>query len=115
MSIDVQGKNCRLWIKKHESKNGEWNSYTVGVSKKDMDGNYMNAYQDVQFTRNANLPEDVQNGAFFDFEGWMGVKTRKDRDGKETKFPVIVINKASFREREEYTDSFAQVDADIPF
>lgn len=121
MSIDVKGTNCKLWIKEHDGKDGnKWRTYSIGVSRKDMNGNYINAYQDVMFTRNAGFDEKIPNGTVFDFEGWMSVKTRKDRDGKERNYPIITINKAKFEydpqaERESYRDSFETLSEDIPF
>lgn len=121
MSIEVKGKNCKLWIKEHEGKDGnKWNTYSIGVSRKDLNGSYVNAYQDVTFTRNAGLTSDIPNGTLFDFEGWMSVKTRKDRDGNSRNYPVITVNKANFQydpqaAAESYQDSFEQLDSDIPF
>ena len=120
MSVDVKGTNCKLWIKAHEGKNGnKWNTYTVGVSSKDMDGQYINAYQDVKFTRSSGFDETIANGTIFDFEGWMSAKTRKDKDGKSTNYPIIVINKAVFKNNPnakfDSGDSFEQLDEDCPF
>lgn len=121
MGVDVKGTNCKLWIKEHEGKDGnKWNSYSISVSRKDMNGSYVTAYQDVTFTRNAGLTEDIPNGTVFDFEGWMSTRTRKDREGKERNYPVITINKARFEydpeaSRESYNDSFEQLDEDVPF
>ena len=120
MSIDVTGKNCKLWIKEHEGRdNRKWNSYSIGVSKKDMSGTYINAYQDVTFTRNVDV-SNIPNGTLFDFEGWMSAKTRKDKDGNSRNYPVITINKANFRydpkaSAESYQDSFESLEEDIPF
>ena len=99
MGVDVKGTNCKLWIKEHEGKDGnKWNSYSISVSRKDMNGSYVTAYQDVTFTRNAG----------------------KDKEGKERNYPVITINKARFEydpeaSRESYNDSFEQLDEDVPF
>ena len=118
MGIEVSGKNCKLWISHHKGSNGnEWDSYSVGVSRKDQDGQYINAYQDVAFTRNAGMNENVKNGTTFDFEGWMSVKVYKDREGKEVRKPVITINKTNLDSiaDEELPDSFDQLDEDVPF
>ena len=121
MSIDVTGKNCKLWIKEHESKDGrKWNSYSIGVSKKDMSGTYINAYQDVTFTRSSGISDRIPNGTLFDFEGWLSPKAYKARDGKEATKTVIVINKARFKydqqaAAESYNDSFEGLDEDVPF
>ena len=124
MSIDVTGKNCKLWIPDHKREDGSvWHTYTVGVSKKDMDGHWVNAYQDILFTKNAGFSDDIPNGTVFDFEGWMSVKTYKDRDGKEVRRPVIMVNKANFEydrgqaraDSYEQLDGFEQASDDIPF
>lgn len=121
MSIDVTGKNCKLWIKEHEGKDGnKWNTYSVGVSRKDMNGTYINAYQDVTFTRSSGISDRIPNGTLFDFEGWMSVKTRKDKDGTSRNYPVITISKANFHydpkaAAESYSDSFDAIMEDVPF
>ena len=118
MSVDVRGNNCKLWIKEREGRDGDkWYSYSIGVSKKDLNGSYINAYQDVAFTRNAGLTSDIKNGTTFDFEGWMSVKVYKDREGKEVRKPVITINKTNLDNiaDEELPDSFDQLDEDVPF
>lgn len=118
MSVEVRGNNCKLWIKEREGRDGDkWYSYSIGVSKKDMNGSYINAYQDVAFTRNAGLTSDIKNGTTFDFEGWMSVKVFKDREGKEVRRPIIMINKANFKydRSEVQSDSFEALDEDVPF
>ena len=117
MSINVDGKNCKLWISEHQKQNGDkWFSYSIGVSKKDMTGNWSRAYQDVQFTKNAD-PSGVPNGTIFDFKGWMSVRTYKDKDGKEVNKPIIVINEASFDYNPvvDQMDSFEALDENVPF
>lgn len=120
MSIDVTGKNCKLWINEHKKQNGDvWHTYTIGVSKKDQNGQYVNAYQDVQFTKNVD-PTRIPNGTTFDFEGWLSVKVYRDKDGKEVRRPIIMINKANFQydpkaAAESYQDSFEGLDEDVPF
>lgn len=118
MSIDVKGSNCKLWFNERESKDGgTWKTYTVSVSKRDKTGNWVRAYQDVMFTRDVDA-SDVPNGSTFDFEGWMSVKSYRDRDGKEVCRPVLMINKAIFPDMQHSdgpADSFEQVDEDVPF
>ena len=120
MSIDINGKNCKLWVNEHKKQNGDlWFTYTVGVSRKDQNGQYVNAYQDVQFTKNAD-PAGIPNGTTFDFEGWLSVKVYRDKDGKEVRRPIIMINRASFNYSpeaagESYADSFEALAEDVPF
>lgn len=114
MGVDVKGTNCKLWISTHSGSNGEFNTFSVGVSNKDMDGNYINAYQDVVFTRNSGISPDIKNGTVFDFEGWMSARTRKSKDGREYTKPVIVIKKANFR-TDDVEDNYTELDEDIPF
>lgn len=114
MGIDVKGKNCKLWIKEREGRNGAWKTYSVSVSRKDQSGQYINSYQDVSFTKNVDV-SDIPNGTVFDFEGWLTPKTFKDRDGNEVRRTIIMINKASFELSDGYGDSFAEAEGDIPF
>ena len=120
-NIDVSGKNCKLWIKEHEKQDGsKWCTYTIGVSRKDANGTYTNAYQDVTFTRNAGITSDVPNGVLFDLEGWMSVRSRRDREGNSRNYPVITINRADFHydptpANGNYEDSFEALEEDVPF
>jgi len=116
MGIECSGKNCKLWIKEREGRDGKWFSYSVGVSSKNAGGGWTNAYQDVRFTRNVSLPSDIQNGTLFDFEGWLGAKESKDRDGRQSNRVILFINKASFQMKERLPDdSFEAIEEDIPF
>ena len=97
MSINVKGENCKLWINERNGKNGKFKSYSIGVSRKDMNtGEWIRGYQDVTFTKNVDV-NGIENGTTFDFEGWMSTRTAKDSEGKSYQKPVIMINKASFQ------------------
>ena len=37
--------------------NGTWKSYSIGVSAKDKDGNYINGYQPVRFKKGQDVPD----------------------------------------------------------
>ena len=117
MGIEVKGTNCKLWVKEHDGQNGPWRSYTIGVSKKDMDGNWAKAYQEASFTKNVEGVDKVPNGTVFDFEGWMSVRVGRDRDGKVVNRPIVMVNKAKFEYNEDFDagDSYEQLEEDVPF
>lgn len=108
--MDVSAKNAKIWRKDIEGKNGTFHKYSVSVSKKTQDGKYVNAYIPVVFSKKADAPEKIENGALCDFEGFMSVESYTDREGNTRNTPQIVIMSALFEE-----DGFAQAEADIPF
>lgn len=131
MSLDVTGKNVRLWKNERSSKNGRtWNDYSIGVSKKKQSGGYVNGYIKVKFGRDVVVPDEIPNGAKMDFEGYISLDVYEDRNGQEVKKDMIMITRASFHDlygdddsRGNYTstsdygdiDSFEQAEDDIPF
>lgn len=120
MSIDVSGKNVRLWRSDRETRDGRtWSDYSVGISKKNQDGGYARGYIKVRFGRDIELPERVENGTNIDFEGYITLDTYRDRSGNEVKKDMIMITAVKFndlpQEAPDYGDSFSQAEEDIPF
>ena len=112
--MNVSDKNAKIWRKDIESKNGTFYRYSVGVSKKDKDGNYINTYIPVMFSKKSGAPEKISNGAICDFEGFMSVDGYKGKDGALKTTPMIVIMSV------EFTDDigevgFTQTEEEIPF
>ena len=108
--MEVSAKNAKIWRKDIEGKNGTFYRYSVSVSKKTQDGKYVNAYIPVVFSKKADAPEKIENGALCDFEGFMSVESYTDRDGNTRNNPQIVIMSALFEE-----DGFEQAEEDMPF
>ena len=127
MGINVSGSNVKLWKNERQGKNGNhWFDYSVGISKKAKDGNYVNSYVRVKFSSKLGIPEDIPNGAQMDFEGFLTPDVYPDRNGQEVKRDMIVITEAKFHdlyqnddgysgESYEGVDSFASAADDIPF
>ena len=116
--LDVKGENVRIWRRDFEGRNGKFYRYTVGASNKNEDGSWSNAYIQVSFTRSANAPEKIQNGAVCDFEGFLSARAYM-KDGKEVTEPVIKITKVKFYgnvgEDVGNADSYEQLSEDLPF
>ena len=108
--MEVSAKNAKIWRKDIEGKNGTFHKYTVSIGKKTQDGKYVNAYIPVVFSKKADAPDKIENGALCDFEGFMSVESYTDRDGNTRNTPQIVIMSALFEE-----DGFEQAEAEIPF
>ena len=108
--MEVSAKNAKIWRKDIEGKNGTFHKYSVSVSKKTQDGKYVNAYIPVVFSKKADAPDKIENGALCDFEGFMSVESYTDREGNTRNTPQIVIMSALFD-----GDGFAQADVDIDF
>ena len=117
MSYDVIGKNARLWKQERESENGIWYTYTVSISRK-VDDVYRNAYMKVRFIKDIDV-SNIDNGANFDFKGFLTLDIYTNKEGREVKNPMIMITKVNFGESEESEDTqdtaFAEAEEDIPF
>lgn len=67
LTIKTDDKGVKVFRKDREGKNGPWATYSVGVSSKDMNGNWINGYVDVQFKKGVevnNKATIVINNAF---------------------------------------------------
>ena len=112
--MEVSAKKAKIWRKDIEGKNGTFHKYTVGVSKKTQDGKFVNAYMPVVFSRKADAPDEIPNGALCDFEGFMSVESYTDRDGNARNTPQIVIMSVEFDDPTIGT-SFEEAESDLPF
>lgn len=108
--IDVKAQNVKIWRKDFQGKNGEFYKYTASVSGKNKEGRFINAYIPVKFSKKADAPEKIDNGAVCDFEGFLSVESYKDREGNERNQPIVVVMKAHFE-----GDSFEELSEDLPF
>lgn len=108
--MNVSEKKAKIWRKDYQGKNGEFYRYSVSVSRKNEDGKYVNAYIPIRFSKKADAPEKIENGAVCSFEGFMSVESFKDKDGNDRNQPMIVVMSAQFE-----GDSFEQMEEDIPF
>lgn len=116
--MNVSEKNARVWRKDIEGRNGTFYRYTVSVSKKLEDGSYLTAYMPIRFTKRANMPEKIENGARCDFSGFLSVDAYPDKEGNEVKQIIIVAMNARLTDGgdpSEGVDSFAEAEDDIPF
>ena len=118
--MDISAKNAKIWRKDIEGKNGTFHVYSTGVSSKNQDGTYTNAYIDVFFSKKSGAPEKISNGAVCDFDGFMSAHTYKNKDGKTVAVPQIVVMSVQFKDEvvdkeADVDDSFEQLDDDMPF
>lgn len=113
--MEVSARKAKIWRKDIEGRNGTFYRYSVGVSKKTEDGNYVNAYIPVVFSRKSGAPEKISNGAVCDFSGFMSVESYTDREGNTRNNPQIVVMKVDFEDVTEGVDSFDEAEDDIPF
>ncbi len=113
--MEVKGANVKIWRKDIEGRNGTFYRYSMSVSRKMPDGNYVNAYIPVMFTKKCDVPEKIENGAKCSFEGFMSVDSYTDKDGNTRNTPQIVVMKVDFDDPTEGVDSFEQAETDIPF
>lgn len=114
--MNVTAKRAKIWRKDFKTRNGEdFYRYSVSISKKTQDGRYINAYMPVMFSKKADAPEKIDNGALCDFEGFMSVDSYTDKDGNARNTPMIIIMSVEFDDPTVGVDSFEQASSDIPF
>lgn len=111
--MDIKEPNARIWRKDIEGKNGVFHKYTVGVSRK-IDDKYVNAYIPIVFSKKADAPEEIPNGAKASIEGFMSVESYTDREGHARANPQIVVMSIEFDDPTIGND-FEQAEVDIPF
>ena len=101
MGANIEGKG-RIFAKDM----GGWTSYSLGVSNKDQNGNYINAYQPVRFKKGINVP----NGTDIDFRGFATVAKGKNN------FVLWQITEFRIAGDDMPADNFtALTDEDIPY
>ena len=113
--MDVSAKNAKIWRKDIEGKNGTFHKYSVSVSKKTQDGKYVNAYIPVVFSKRAEAPEEIPNGAMCDFDGFMSVESYTDKDGNTRNTPQIVVMNIEFDDPTIGADGFSKAEEELPF
>ena len=113
--MDVIAKRAKIWRKDVEGKNGTFYKYSVSISRKMQDGRFVNAYIPVTFSKRADAPEKIDNGALCDFEGFMSVESYTDKDGNTRNTPQIVVMSVEFDDPTVGVDSFEQAEEEMPF
>jgi len=81
--MQIEGKG-RIWAKDH----GDWTSYTIGISSKDKEGKYQNAYQPVRLRKGESIP----NGTDIEFKAFPTVMKGKEYNSvlwQITEFHVV--------------------------
>ena len=113
--MDVHAGRAKLWRKDIQGKNGVFYKYSVGVSRKTQDGKFVNAYIPVVFSKRAEAPEEIPNGAMCDFDGFMSVESYTDKDGNTRNTPQIVIMSIEFDDPTIGADGFSKAEEELPF
>ena len=117
MGINVKAERVKIWRKDIEGKKGTFYRYTAGISTK-VDDKWVNRYIPVRFAKETNVFDKIEDGATCVFEGFMGVESYTDREGKAINTPMIWIMKADFEGNvgeDVEADDYEQLSEDIPF
>ena len=112
--MDIREPNARIWRKDIEGKNGTFYKYSIGVARK-IDDKYVHAYIPIVFSKKADAPEKIPNGAKASIEGFMSVDSYTDREGHTRNTPQIVVMSVEFDDPTVVVDSFSQAEEEIPF
>lgn len=115
--MNVSEKNCRIWRKDFEGKNGTFHRYSISFRGKKADGSYTPyCYMDIKFSKKSGAPEKITNGATCEFEGFLSADSYTNKDGKEVVTPQIVVTKVKFDgDAEDVGDNFEEMSEEIPF
>ena len=113
--MDVSEKKAKLWRKEFQGKHGTFYRYSVSISRKTQEGNYVNAYLPVMFSKKAEAPDDIPNGTVCSIEGFMSVDSYTDKDGNVRNTPQIVVTSVEFDDPAVGVDSFESASDYIPF
>ena len=102
MSTNIEGK-AKVWAKDFDGKK----VYSISVSNKDQQGNWVNAYQQIRFKRGI----DVENGTEIDFRAFATVSI-----GREKNTVIWQITEFRLAGDDMAADNFTQLsNDDIPF
>lgn len=112
--MEVSEKKAKIWRTEKQGVNGVWYRYSVAISTKTIDGDRKTVYMPIRFSKKADAPDPIPNGATCNFSGFMSVDWFDTKNGEEVKRPQIVVMKAEFSDLDE-EDGFSQADDDIPF
>jgi len=111
MGAKIEGKG-RVFSKDH----GEWTSYTLGISSKNQDGKWVNAYQPIRFKKDDTPPA---NATDIEYTAFPVVKERTV-DGQNRNYIMWQI--LSWHPEEEapeevpYAEGYTELnEEDIPF
>lgn len=108
--MEVRADKAKIWRKDYQTKDGkEFYRYSVGVSKKNEDGTYVNAYMPVKFSKKSGAPERIENGTVCSIEGFMSVESYTDKEGNTRNNPMIIVMSA------EFDTGFEEAEEDISF
>lgn len=107
---NVNFESQKLWRKDFD--NGS--AYSISLSTKLQDGNYVSAYIPIRFAQSANAPELIHNGTLANFSGFL----TSDSKGK----PFIRVTSLTLLDEPTRAsvddigvDSFKAAEEDIPF
>ena len=110
MGATIEGKG-RVFAKEHEG----WTSYTIGISSKDKEGKWVNAYQPIRFKTGESVPNNTQ----IEYKAFPVVKARTV-DGQNRNYIVWQI--LEYHVEGEMPETFADPSGftaleggDIPF
>ena len=110
--LNISGDNVKIWVNEHDSSKGKWKSYSISVSKKDTNGDWLNKPVKLYIKKDIEVPEGLKSGDLIDFEGFPTLDIYRGKDGQEHREIMIVAQKINFK---RYDDSFEQLDEDVPF
>lgn len=113
MGTKIEGKG-RVFAKEHDG----WTSYTLGVSSKDKDGKWVNAYQPIRFKKDDVPPANLTDITFVAFP----VVKERTIEGQNRNYIVWQILNFSVVDTETISEPYTpQADfepiqvGDIPF
>ena len=119
---NITFKDEKIWKSEVKTQNGSFDIYSVSLSAKDTNGNYIKPSMYVK----VRVPKDTsfENGQKVNLEGFLTFEAYTNKEGKNIQRPVIVAMKinaiADYDDNTHYeedavADGFQAVEDEIPF
>lgn len=113
--LNFNGEKVKVWKDEVKYAGGSFNKYSISLSAKDKEGNYIKPAMYVELRLPKNCPE-LQNGQYINFEGFPTFKPYTDKNGKTVNQLIVVVTNLTLDGDEEDVESkFQEVEDDIPF
>jgi len=115
LTVTTDDKGVKVFATEREGKNGKYTTYSVGISSKDMNGNWINGYVNCRFKKGVSVANKTKikiKSAFF-VASKSGDKTYTHL--MITDFDVLESGETATQDADEFMKIPEGVDEDVPF
>ena len=115
LTVKTDDKGVKVFATEHDGKNGKFTTYSVGISSKDMSGNWINGYVNCRFKKGVSVANKTKiniKSSFF-VASKSGDKTYTHL--MITDFEVLEEGETAAQDADEFMKIPEGVDEDTPF